>query len=366
MASLLVSGAKVVITMNHNDAGSRKDQKWAHLAQVLFDMMASLLLTKERLLLLERTCRTWYNHSNLGNGWTHNIGSHKPSLHLVDLITLLGQNTRMTHCNRIRSLTCPFPLRRMKDDHDLTPNNTMFIQIMNLMPALQSLTILPPMVYIEEEHADMSEEDDDDIEFMLSRSLLCLTSLQRLELVGSVEPAWMFFDNIHLPQLTHFKAGERWRFDTNDAGASISIPNVSCISFYGAVWSPFWFQMIRSSGSSLCQLRSHYLDHDAINFLCHSCPSLLNLSIHSFPFNATLIPKALATLTTLQSLSLAGGSWLQDKEMELLQLTTLVHLKSLELKHISLKPLKSLVIDLSNKSLTSFNHQSCHQWLATI
>jgi hypothetical protein len=375
-ASLLVSGAKVAIMVNHSDkgsSGSGKDQKWAHLPPVLFDMMASLLLTKERLLLLERTCRAWYNYSKLGNGWMDSIDSPRTSLHLVKLMTLLGHNTRMIHCNRIRSLTCPLPLRRVKHGLDLTKDDTIFIQTINMMPSLQSLTILPLVVYTEEHHADMSEEDDDDHNdvFMLSRSLLCLTSLQRLELIGSAELAWILFDNIHLPQLTHFKSGKRWCFDNNngtvnDTVQNISIPNVASLSFESAVWSPLWCMMIKSCGSSLRQLRSYYLDGDAINFLCDSCPSLLNLSIISFPFKDHRLPKALAALTTLQSLTIDGQSS-KDREMnDLSQLTTLVHLKSLELNHISLKPLKSLVIHLSNKSLTSFNNQSCHQWLATI
>jgi hypothetical protein len=77
------------------------------LPDVVIDMIGQLLSTRERLLQLERTCRSFYHASNRGNGWGDTLDVSflpNPAFQFMDILTFLGLSRRLRHHSKILHL----------------------------------------------------------------------------------------------------------------------------------------------------------------------------------------------------------------------------------------------------------------------
>jgi hypothetical protein len=393
--------------------------KWVDIPPVIYDMISSMITTRERLIIIERICRSFHKHSINGNGWQQNLdllflssSLHTPPMPVIrsdeqldNALQSLGLTKRLRLHNCIQylkayNMTSKIALSMSSwtnlhsfewfiDPHDKNAHADSIGSLFGLMPSLQALLITPIINYPKR----------------VIWPSISLPSLQRLEVFPplltrrgvSFNPHGLFQLSVgHLPKLSHLSLSRGCDFKI-DVPALVDgkwhSPLIQSLQFGTSINNDVISKMI--SSPLLHTLHVESVSDMTLEIIAKQCPNLQHLSIYEFDdIDNRDIGIIIAKMIKLKSLAIDFAGLiplcLKNPQSSWLQLKSLIHLQRLTIKGRKLTNLKSFpqlielvqylshnprtskgsddinasVSSVANGSLQQMNDMSCHEWLS--
>ncbi len=326
----------------------------------LFDLIASCITTRDRLLVIERVCKAWRRASETGHGWRHNLDLSWCALHSSDILAFVDKRICKRSIQRLKIKSALFyklcAQRRLPE-----------VILVNSWPACHSIDL----------HYDASRHK----RIILSNALF--PNVVKLK-------AWFkeckSHNHLRIPEiqsLRYLSIAPENNVGVYKQAAKVyvsALPHLTHLSFGMLMTNNCWEQIIDATSNSLLALTDYGLTDCDIIHLAEKCLKLRSLGV------VIRYPSHLGSLSELVNLthlnlrlelvySMRNGY--EAFLLDLSKLRSLIHLKSLcfssndcEIRMLMVRELKLVAQHLSakcgNGSLSIVNDLPIETWLQTI